>query len=759
MEKLYERINFENAPSKKTPLSAENLNKIDSAINAIDNRVIETHDELKSDLGESYSELKETIDTNIKNRLIGFTETQYFVDNGIISNDNTIKGLYFPVKKNVTYLVSVKGSHNRFIINGIVGEVKFGTNATRIISDGTIAQYQFTNNEYDYILVTLNYGATEYDAICSVVEDYTSGDTFMVGGEELYRKQALDNLLTNTENLIVTPTISTYFNENDYVSRDDENVKSLYFPVKKNVTYKMTVYSAHNRFILSGIVNNIAFGASAVNIVNDPTLSEYQFYNTEYDYLLLVLNYGADFNYDFSILENYNDNGFSKDDSFSLDFSTIKSIANINELGKRLCLVAVKQIHSNGKMPDVDGYLYLERESNKLYYSSPLPDNPQYLCEWNESIAESAIGSLDSKYKSPRFWHFYITADGDIVCLLNYFRANPIIYPNGNYANPVIVNGLSVKPYGTLNNLGMVQFDDGSFVFGEYTTHKESDQESNDRRNIWKVTKPYTNPSNWVIEHSFKHVFYENGESDEPTNEIGHIHSVTYDFYDDMIYANTGDLDRHCRIWRKPRTGTSDKWFECANGRNYVDDIFSMNDQRIRMVNLIFTKDYCIYATDSFREMHNIWKATRDENGHIDFGTLTKVCNVETFAERDENNTQATYGNVLLRNPNGLLMIDRSEDRTDHKLDVVFYSFDTKRLYKCYTFEKVGSDEPLYWTGDKGGMADRVGLCNQVIVTYQPSTTDCIMIGGADYVRINDTTVFDNDINNYVGALKLKIVS
>lgn len=58
MEKLYNRINFENAPSKKTPLSAENLNKIDSAINAIDNRVIETHDELKSDLSKQNDDSK-----------------------------------------------------------------------------------------------------------------------------------------------------------------------------------------------------------------------------------------------------------------------------------------------------------------------------------------------------------------------------------------------------------------------------------------------------------------------------------------------------------------------------------------------------------------------------------------------------------------------------------------------------------------------------------------------------------------------------
>lgn len=41
MNKAYTRINFQNAPSTATPLNATNLNKIDKAINDIDNRVIE----------------------------------------------------------------------------------------------------------------------------------------------------------------------------------------------------------------------------------------------------------------------------------------------------------------------------------------------------------------------------------------------------------------------------------------------------------------------------------------------------------------------------------------------------------------------------------------------------------------------------------------------------------------------------------------------------------------------------------------------
>ena len=41
MNKAYQRINFENAPSTNTPINATNLNKMDKAINDIDDRVVE----------------------------------------------------------------------------------------------------------------------------------------------------------------------------------------------------------------------------------------------------------------------------------------------------------------------------------------------------------------------------------------------------------------------------------------------------------------------------------------------------------------------------------------------------------------------------------------------------------------------------------------------------------------------------------------------------------------------------------------------
>lgn len=62
MEKLYERINFENAPSTKTPLNAENLNKMDKAINDLDDRCIELDGKIEN-VDSSITELNGRCDT------------------------------------------------------------------------------------------------------------------------------------------------------------------------------------------------------------------------------------------------------------------------------------------------------------------------------------------------------------------------------------------------------------------------------------------------------------------------------------------------------------------------------------------------------------------------------------------------------------------------------------------------------------------------------------------------------------------------
>lgn len=48
MDKLYERVNWENRPSKKTKINAENLNKMDKALDDLDDRVIEQDEKISN---------------------------------------------------------------------------------------------------------------------------------------------------------------------------------------------------------------------------------------------------------------------------------------------------------------------------------------------------------------------------------------------------------------------------------------------------------------------------------------------------------------------------------------------------------------------------------------------------------------------------------------------------------------------------------------------------------------------------------------
>ena len=436
---------------------------------------------------------------------------------------------------------------------------------------------------------------------------------------------------------------------------------------------------------------------------------------------------------------------------FNVEITTVSNLGNISVDGNNLCLVAQKQIYTNGEMPNVTGYLYLDIYEQKLYYSATIPDNPIYLCDWNEDIAYSSSGM--SAYRNADRWHFTITKHGDIICLANYARCKPIVYPHGNYNSPVLVDGLSTNPYGFLTQQSAVHLDNGDMYFGEYAVHYELNEQNNDRRNIWKVTAPYTNSSNWTIEHSFKHVYYTSPVSDEPTNEIGHIHSVTFDFYTNTVYANTGDIGRHVRIWRKKLPNGT--WSECAVGIGDGQDTEA--SQKFRVVNLLYTKDACWWANDSFNELHNLYKASRDANGDVDFSTTVKVTNLEMFDGRSNENRQPTYINVLLRNPNGILFIDRAEERKDRKLDIVFYSFDKEKAYICGTFEKVPETNGLFNMGDKAGIPNRLGFPNQCAVGYQPFNTDYVMIGGATHIRMNQVDLFNNSPDSYVGTLKIKI--
>jgi hypothetical protein len=214
---------------------------------------------------------------------------------------------------------------------------------------------------------------------------------------------------------------------------------------------------------------------------------------------------------------------------------------------------------------------------------------------------------------------------------------------------------------------------------------------------------------------------------------------MVYDWYSDVMYCSTGDINRHCRVWKSENKGVA--WNEVVS-----------NGQKWRALGMTFTKDGCYWGTDSFHTDHNLWKCTRDENGKIDFNTLTKVCSLEPIQSNTQS--QATYVNVLLRNPKGMLFLDRAEPRSDGLLDVLFYSFDEEKLYVIATLERATTDISDVKYIEK----DRTGLPNQCVTLYQPQALDYVVCGGGNIIRHNNTSLFDNSVENYVGALKLKVI-
>ena len=716
-------------------------------------------EEYKVSLKQEYIKVgKDSLDIFVAGKNL-FNKNGNFIENCVVQSSNgsiaVIDGYsisdYIEVQPNETYVVNSRRTiafygENFTFISGIGTSIE--SNVFTAPDDCKYVRISFATSEKDTLQLEMGETSTEYEAFEThkhIKAEYIDNSTIEAFMDDLI---IVGNLLSNDvkikEEYSVRPTDGTLVP----ISGSSYCVTEDYIKVKANTQYTFKLrhtlawYNSDKEYI-SGIASS-----DTTLTVTSPSNAKYiRFsWNRSHSSENLVsegtkLTPGEKP----KIKEDYLNN------KYTCRITSVKNIGSIDSDGKNLCLVSVKQIYTNGKIPDVVGYLYLDIYENKLYYSATLPDNPVYLCDWNTDVAYSACG--DNELSKPKYWHFSITKDGDIICLLNYYRAKPIIYPHTDYANPVCVDGLEVNPYGLLTNQSIVQMDDGTFYFGEYALHSLSEEESNGRRNIWKVVQPYTNSENWSIEHSFKHVYYKSSVSDEPDNEIGHVHSVTFDFYNNTLYANTGDIGRHVRIWRKKLS--DGVWEEVARGVG--DDQSTENSQKFRIVNLVFTEGACWWATDSFNVLHNLYKADRNSDGDIDFSTTKKIINLERFDGRDKNNQQPTYCNVLLREPNGILFIDRAEDRTDHKLDIVFYSFDTEQAYICKTLKKVDFSNGLYNMGDKASLVDRLGLPNQCMISYQPFSTDYIMVGGADYIRMNQVDIFNNNPDNYVGALKIKI--
>ena len=83
MNKVYSRINWENEPSTKTPLNEHNLNKIDFAVDEIDNRVIEL------DSTKAKNTDLQTLSTRVDNLILNAGDSSAECTDARVTEDGT----------------------------------------------------------------------------------------------------------------------------------------------------------------------------------------------------------------------------------------------------------------------------------------------------------------------------------------------------------------------------------------------------------------------------------------------------------------------------------------------------------------------------------------------------------------------------------------------------------------------------------------------------------------------------------------------
>nr|DAG14857.1 MAG TPA: Ig-like domain protein [Caudoviricetes sp.] len=325
-------------------------------------------------------------------------------------------------------------------------------------------------------------------------------------------------------------------------------------------------------------------------------------------------------------------------------------------------LCAIKNRIVNGKPNIPIGYLYHSSlETNKgIYYSASKLDTPAKIKDLSFNPNGKTIAI------SPKH--------GDIIFLPIERQGNPIVLSNSTENT---INITTQKPVGWLDNCGCDFGIDSEgnefFIFGEYTGVPST---ANPTVNIWKVTYPYTEISNWNIVKSFERTSAYTASEE---GKVWHIHTIQRDPYTNIWYCTTGDEDLSCTWWYSTDEGTT--WIKLHDGTVW-------DSQVARVLNFVFTKDFIYWAND-WGTNHSLNRIKRNSD--------TNVIDISTYEKLTElNKAQSTYATCYLNYPNGILMLDRTEKTLTNSmkpsiLQIQFYSFDDEKLYNLKTLSIINS--------------------------------------------------------------------
>ena len=358
--------------------------------------------------------------------------------------------------------------------------------------------------------------------------------------------------------------------------------------------------------------------------------------------------------------------GSASDDSANMYVLSVESVGKIGNTltdsdGADYSLCSIKHNYVDGKPMIPVGYLfhssYLGMGNTKLYYSPNKFTEPEEIATLDFN-ANGYVVAISPKH-------------GDIIFCHNDLRRNPIVY-NPATKEQTTISGLSENPIGWLQNCGCDFGVDSEgneyFMFGEYTGVGSSEI---DHVNVWKVTYPYTEATNWKIVKTIERTSSYTASED---GKVWHVHTCQRDPYTNIWYVTTGDEDLSCTWWYSTDYGTT--WTKFHDGTVW-------DSQVARVLNFVFTED-AIYWANDYGTNHCLSKIVRNSNNIMDISTYEKLAEL--------NKNQSTYATCYLENPKGILMCDRVDTAfapLTNKLHIQFYSFDDETVHELRTFKRM----------------------------------------------------------------------
>lgn len=390
-----------------------------------------------------------------------------------------------------------------------------------------------------------------------------------------------------------------------------------------------------------------------------------------------------------------------------------------------MCAVKMDNSRPN-EQPRPVGWLYRsDATPYTFYYSSGTPDNMKEIFEWDTSLAGST-------YNTPEYYSPFVTKYGDIVFVFRGdrlstltdnepinpdARRNPIVYPASDYSNPVVVDVGEVKPTAWLQNCGADYiYNQDTFMFSEYTRPLHGNSY------VWKVSEPVTGPDSWQISKTFE-------LSGSMNVGMKHCHTMNYDSYSEMLFMTTGDDSDSAKIFTSSDNGTT--WQVQMEG----------SEKHCRVLNFVFKEDKIYWATDSGKiDFHFFFEVPRDPITKVpDFSAIK-----ELYKFKNKNGQQATYANVAIEEPSGLLFLDRYDNPTIEPMEIYFWSFETNSMHI------------LDYLNPVEGVAAMFGFRVEALNWYQSTGKDKRIVMGYGHPP-NDNALLGNKINNRINNLALEV--